>query len=316
MRGLHRHDLSETMSPKYVVITPVRNEAKYVGRTIESMAAQSPLPTHWVIVDDGSTDGTSDILAAAARRYAWVTVVNRPDRGFRKTGGGVVEAFYDGYATLREDDWDLLVKLDGDLSFAADYFQKCLDHFARDPRLGIAGGTIYVIEKERLKVDSPGDPEFHVRGATKIYRNACWRQIHPLIPAPGWDTIDELKANMLGWKTRTLGDVPLVQHRATGAVNGEWPNWFKNGLANYITGYHPAFMFAKCVKRLGTRPPVVAAAALWMGFCSGFFKRQPHVAESSVVRYLRRQQIRFLMGRSSIYQSPHASLGRPADTER
>jgi len=301
--------------PRYVVITPVRNEADFVGRTIESVAAQSLPPSQWAIVDDGSSDGTAVILESASRRHAWLTVVGRPDRGFRKSGGGVVEAFYDGYAALRDADWEFIVKLDGDLTFEADYFEKCLGRFADEPRLGIGGGTVCVLEEGRPKVESPGDPPFHVRGATKIYRRACWQQVHPLVVGPGWDTIDEVRANMFGWRTRTFPDLPLIQQRATGAVDGAWANWFKNGLANYITGYHPVFMFAKCVKRLWAKPRVVAAAALWAGYCSGYVRRQPHAADALSVRYLRQQQMRFLTWQPSIYRSRTSSVAAGATVD-
>jgi glycosyltransferase involved in cell wall biosynthesis len=273
------------------------------------MASQTVLPQRWVIVDDGSTDKTGEILDAASRRCAWLTVVRRPDRGFRKSGGGVVEAFNDGYTMVRERDWDFIVKLDGDLSFAPDYFEKCFDKFATEPQLGIGGGTIYSIAAGDQHVDSPGDPPFHVRGATKIYRRACWERIAPLVRAPGWDTIDEVKANMHGWSTRTFADLGLVQHRSTGSSDGEWRNWYKNGVANYVTGYHPLFMLAKCVKRAFQRPPL-AAAALAAGFCSGYAKRLPRVEDAAAVRYLRRQQVLRLMSRPSIYT--HASTTGPA----
>lgn len=289
---------------RYVVITPVRNEAEFIGRTIQSMAAQTLRPRRWVIVDDGSTDGTGDILEAAAREHGWLRVVRRRDRGFRQSGGGVVEAFYDGYAVLRDLNWDFVVKLDGDLSFESDYFERCLAHFAAEARLGIGGGTISIMEDGRPKVDSPGDPPFHVRGATKIYRRQCWESVHPLLRAPGWDTIDEVKANMHGWSTRTFPDLTLIQHRTTGAVDGRWANWFKNGVANYATGYHPAFMLAKCVKRSWEKPRLVAAVALWAGFCSGYLKRRPRVEDAATVRYLRRQQLRRLMRQPSIYARP------------
>jgi hypothetical protein len=235
-----------------------------------------------------------------------MNAVSRPDRGFRKSGGGVVEAFYDGYAGLTTTDWDFIVKLDGDLSFAPDYFARCLARFHADARLGIGGGAIHVERAGQLEVDAPGDPPFHVRGATKIYRRACWERVHPLVPGPGWDTVDEVRANMYGWVTRTFRDIPLTQHRPTGAVDGAWANWYKNGLANYITGYHPAFMLAKCAKRSLGWPPLMAATALWAGFCSGYFTRQTHVADATTTRYLRREQVRFLTGRSSIYRPGHA----------
>jgi len=264
------------------------------------MVRQSLLPERWAIVDDGSTDGTGDVIAAAARENPWITAVRRPDRGFRKSGGGVVEAFYDGYAAVRAERWDLIVKLDGDLTFEPDYFKECVAAFADDPSLGIGGGTILVRENGHLKVDSPSDPPFHVRGATKIYRRACWEQISPLVCAPGWDTIDEVKANMSGWSTRTFSHVRLMQQRATGSTDGKWRNWYKNGLANYVTGYHPMFMLAKCMKRAAQGAPV-AAAALSVGFCSGYVKRLPKVEDESVIRYLRRQQVLRLMSRPSIY---------------
>jgi poly-beta-1,6-N-acetyl-D-glucosamine synthase len=285
---------------KYVVITPVRNEAKYAGATIASMVRQTLLPEQWVIVDDGSTDGTGDLIDAAARGNPWITAVRRPDRGFRRAGAGVVEAFYDGYAAVRGEHWEFIVKLDGDLTFEPNYFEACFAQFANDPRLGIGGGAILVPDKRGFKVDTPGAPPFHVRGATKIYRHACWNQISPLVRAPGWDTIDEVRANMYGWSTKTFSNVSLVQLRQTGSTDSEWRHWYKNGRANYITGYHPLFMLGKCLKRAFQRSPL-AAAALCAGFCSGYVKRLPMVEDDKTIRYLRRQQLLRLLSRPSIY---------------
>lgn len=287
--------------PSYIVITPVRDEAQYIGKTIESMVGQRIRPSRWVIVDDGSSDSTPQLAEAAAARVPWITVIRRKDRGARKSGGGVVEAFYDGYAAIRDLRWDYLVKLDGDLSFDEQYFATCLERFAADPSLGIGGGTICVTERGRLKVESAGDPSFHVRGATKIYRHACWQSISPLVQAPGWDTIDEVRANLHGWTTRTFHDIQLVQHKTTGSADGAWRNWYKNGRANYMTGYDPVFMGAKCLKRVFANPPVIAAVALAAGFCSGYVRQLPRVHDPKAIEYLRRQQRRRLLLRSSIY---------------
>lgn len=285
----------------YVVITPVRDEAEYIAGTVESMAGQTILPQKWIIVDDGSSDRTPEILDCASAKYPWISVIHRPNRGFRKSGGGVIEAFYDGYPCADGLRWDFLVKLDGDLSFASDYFEKCFSHFCADGGLGIAGGMICSPENGSLVEDAPGDPPFHVRGATKIYVRACWEEISPLVKAPGWDTIDEVKANMLGWTTRTFRDLKLIQHKATGAGDGNWQNWLKNGLANYVTGYHPAFMVAKCAKRAWRSPLSLEWIALWTGFCSGYLRAVPRVDDAGLIRYLRQQQIRRLSGRSGIY---------------
>ena len=236
-------------NPKYVVITPVRNEADHVPKTIDSMVCQTILPDQWIVVDDGSTDMTPLILEEASKAHPWIHLIRRSDRGFRKPGGGVIEAFYEGYSAIKENDWDFLVKLDGDLAFETSYFQECFGRFASKPNLGIAGGAIYVVKNGCEKIDSQGDPPFHVRGATKIYRRACWEQISPLVRAPGWDTIDEVRANYYGWATQTFNELKLVQLKATGVSDGLWRNWFKNGVANYTTGYHPVFMTAKIINR-------------------------------------------------------------------
>ncbi len=285
---------------KYMVITPVRDEAQDIERTIESMSAQTNLPVRWIVVDDGSTDGTGEILDSYANR-SWITVVHRKNRGHRAAGGGVIESFDAGYALLQGEDWDFLVKLDGDLSFNADYFERCFEAFAQDHKLGIGGGTVCKLEHRQIQIDSIGDPPFHVRGATKIYRRSCWEQINPLARAPGWDTIDEVRANQKGWTTRTFSDLKVVQHKPTGAADGRWRNWFKNGFANYMTGYHPLFMLAKCVKRAVRWPVLIESAALWAGFCSGYVKRIPRACDRDAIRFLRQQQMQRLLQRPSIY---------------
>lgn len=285
----------------YVVITPVRNEGNYLAKTIESMASQVVRPASWVIVNDGSTDGTGQIIEGAVRRHNWIRAVHRPDRGFRKAGSGVVEAFYDGYALVKSQLWDFLAKLDGDLAFSPDYFQNCLQRFLADPRLGIGGGRVYTNVNGSLVDDSPTDPRFHVRGATKIYRKETWEAIGGLLPSPGWDTLDEFKANMLGWKTYSFKELTVYQLKSTGSADGAWKNWFKNGRANYISGYHPLFMTTKCIRRLFCKPYGVGAAGLFCGFVSGYWSGVPQVSDKPLIRYVRRQQMDRLRMRASLW---------------
>jgi poly-beta-1,6-N-acetyl-D-glucosamine synthase len=285
----------------YVVVSPVRNEEKYLTFTVNSMVAQSIRPVSWVIVNDGSKDETGRIAEEAAKSNSWIKVVNRPDRGFRKAGGGVVEAFYEGYNLVENQSWDYLVKLDGDVSFDADYFEKCFLQFEQDEHLGIAGGTICSKTGEVVEPESKKDPRFHVRGATKIYRSDCWRGIGGLIRAPGWDTLDEIKANMLGWTTYTLSHLNVIHYRPTGAAYGTWNDRVKSGLANYISGYHPLFMFLKCMRRMATQPYLVGGLGLLFGFAKGYLKRIPQVEDRALIRYLRKQQINRLIGRESLW---------------
>ncbi|MBV9998638.1 MAG: glycosyltransferase family 2 protein [Verrucomicrobia bacterium] len=285
----------------YIVVSPVRNEAKHLPLTIDSMLAQTIRPVLWVIVNDGSKDETGQIAEAAAKSNPWIKVVSRPDRGFRKAGGGVVEAFYAGYRLIEDQAWDYLVKLDGDLSFSPDYFEKCFARFEEHARLGIAGGTICRVTDGGTEPEAKADPKFHVRGATKIYRSACWDGIGGLIPAPGWDTLDEIKANMLGWETRTLPDLHVIHHRPTGAAYGTWNDRVKAGLANYISGYHPLFMLLKCAKRTAERPYLIGGLGLLYGFVKGYLRRIGQVEDKALIRYLRQQQMNRLLGRKSLW---------------
>lgn len=289
------------MPTSYVVVTPVRNEEKHFPSTIASLTSQTLRPARWIIVDDGSSDGTAALADAAAAQHHWIRVVHRPDRGRREPGSGVINAFYDGLRILDVRQWDYLAKLDGDLAFDPDYFQRCLEHFVQDPRLGIAGGLVCLKEKGKTIPDSGTDPAFHVRGATKVYRRECWDQIGGVVRVTGWDTIDELKANMLGWLTRTLPELRVWQLKATGSADGHWRNWTKNGLANYITGYHPVFMLAKCLRRLFCRPYGVAALGLWWGYCTAWMKGVQRVEDGELLKYVQQQQLNKLRLRPSLW---------------
>jgi biofilm PGA synthesis N-glycosyltransferase PgaC len=286
---------------KFVIISPVRNEASHLAKTIVSISGQTILPSQWIVVDDGSTDNSRVILSAAASQFDWITLISRADRGARKPGTGVIEAFYDGYALISKP-WDFLVKLDGDVSFESNYFQRCFQKFSENSKLGIGGGTVCNLRDGKLVQESTIDPAFHVRGATKIYRRECWHQIGELIRAPGWDTLDELKANMLGWSTATFPDIKLIHHKPAGSADGSWKNWVKNGFSNYLVGYHPLFMLLKSVRRLAYRPYGIQSVGLMYGFLKGYFRRAPQLPERQLIAYIRDQQLRRMTWRSSLWR--------------
>jgi len=285
---------------RYVIITPVRDEEQYIGETINSVCSQTVRPTEWIIVNDGSSDHTGQIVDGYASEHPWIRVVHRENRGFRKSGGGVMEAFYEGYKTLQCKEWDFLVKLDADLTFAPDYFEKCFEYFRRDPELGIGGGEIrHQIEGE-LKAEK--NPRFHVRGATKIYRRPCWEAIGGLWAASGWDTIDEVKANMKGWKTYTFTDLGLVHHRFTGSEEGFVRDRVKHGVACYVSGYHPLFVVASCARRLFQKPLVIGSCAIMYGFLKSYVTRPLRLKDRSYFTYIRGQQLRRLCGMETIWR--------------
>jgi len=285
---------------RYVIITPARDEEKYIEATIECVCRQTILPEEWVIVDDGSTDRTGEILDRVAAQLPWMRVIHRGNRGFRKPGGGVMEAFYEGYNSLQRNDWDFILKLDGDLSFAPEYFEKCFEYFRRDPNLGIGGGEIYHNISGKLKLEKT--PKFHVRGATKLYRKACWEAIGGLWPATGWDTIDEVKANKLGWKTCAFADLHLLHYRFTGSEGGLLQDKVKHGMVCYISRYHPLFVVSSCFYRIIQKPYIIGAVAVLYGYLKAHLIRPPRVEDPSYIAYIHGQQLRRLFRMQTIWK--------------
>jgi glycosyltransferase involved in cell wall biosynthesis len=279
---------------RYVVITPVRNEAEFIERTIQSMIAQSAKPTEWIIVNDGSTDKTAEIVAKYTAEQPWIRLVNRADRGIRQRGKGVIEAFYDGFNRLASHDYDIIVKLDGDLSFDPTYFEALLGEFASNPQLGIAGGGVY----ERLKgenwvLDASRD---HVRGPTKLYRRTCFEAIGGLVASLGWDGVDEWKALMLGWEVRSFLKLKVFHYRYTGAATGGLKNRVELGYGAHYMGYHPFFIIARGIRHMFRRPYLIGGMTMITAYLLAWVRSQERLPDTSVIQYVRRTQLRQLLG--------------------
>jgi poly-beta-1,6-N-acetyl-D-glucosamine synthase len=211
-----------------------------------------------------------------------------------------MEAFYDGFQQLQSNDWEFVAKLDGDVGLEPDYFERCFERFEQDPKLGMCGGMMYVEKDGALKLET--HPMFHVRGPIKLYKRACWDAIGGLIKAAGWDTVDEVQANRLGWRTRSFADLKVLHRRPTGTEQGAWKDGVKMGRAAYISGYHPLFMLVKCAKRLFQKPYVVVAAAHGYGFVTSYWKNIQQAGDPALIRYVRQQQLRRLFFRESIWK--------------
>jgi biofilm PGA synthesis N-glycosyltransferase PgaC len=280
-------------SVRYVVITPVRDEAEFIGKTIRSMIHQTIRPVEWVIVNDGSTDETAEIVTGYAVENPWIKLVNREDRGTRQRGQGVVEAFYAGYETLPQD-YEVIVKLDGDLSFEPTYFESLLREFTANPKLGIAGGGVY----ERLDGTNwvlRGTTD-HVRGATKVYRRACFEAIGGLVAALGWDGVDEWKALALGWEVQSFLGLKVLHYRFTGAATGSVKSRIEQGYGAHYMGYHPLFMIARGVRHMLNRPYLVGGMAMITAYFVAGLRGRERLSDPSVIRYIRHTQLRQLGG--------------------
>ena len=283
---------------RYVLITIVRDEAAFLERTIASVERQRILPAAWLVVDDGSVDDTPGILQRAARRLPWLEVDTRSRREARSPGEAVTEGFNRMLPRAMELDPQAVVKLDGDMEFEPDYFQRLLAALDDDPQLGIVGGRA-------MEPRADGSwgllyiPSFHVHGATKMYRRECLDHLGGLSPGLGWDTVDIIRARLAGWTTRSLPDVRFRHLRvigtAAGALRG---HWFR-GLAAYRSGYHPFFALLRAGRHLFRKPYGLSGAAFFNGFTYGYRRKVPRALDSEEIKAFRREQWKALTGQPS-----------------
>jgi biofilm PGA synthesis N-glycosyltransferase PgaC len=290
---------------RYCLITPCRDEARYARRTLDAIVGQVAPPALWVIVDDGSRDDTPAILSEYAARVPWIRVVRRADRGDRKLGGGVIDAFYDGYATVDPAAFDYVCKLDLDLDIPPRYFAVLMDRMEAEPRLGTCSGKAYF-----LPTDVPEPPvSFPVAGESgfvseklgdensagmiKFYRTACFRQIGGFVREVMWDGIDGHRCRQLGWIAASCDDPELrfIHLRPMGTSHKSWWTGRKrHGFGQYFMGTSPAYMLASAVYRT-TRPPLVVGGLgmLW-GYFASMLRRDRRYGDDRFRRFLRGYQ--------------------------
>ena len=301
------------MDSRYVIISPVRNEAAYARRTLESVVRQTLPPTRWVIVDDGSSDGTQQILQEYAARYDYIEIVNKPDRGERSVGPGVIEAVRFGLARIHLEAFDYLCKLDLDLDLPSGYFAELVRRMEENPRIGTCSGKAYFPAPDNASRDFNGplisegvSDEISV-GASKFYRVACFRQIGGFIREVMWDGIDCHTARMRGWIARSWDDPDLrfVHLRPMGSSqHGILAGRIRHGSGQYFMGTNPVYMLASAVLRMARRPYVLGGAAMMWGYLKSAFNRQKRYENPEFRKHL------------SHYQWACLFLGKKRATER
>jgi biofilm PGA synthesis N-glycosyltransferase PgaC len=269
----------------YALVTPVRDEEENLRRLAEAVAGQTVTPTRWLIVDNGSHDGTPELAQELERQYHWVNALSSPGTPSAQPGGPVVRAFHVGLEQINEPA-DVVVKLDADVSFEPAYFEHVLRAFSDDPDLGIASGECLERRGTAWKISHVTSG--HARGATRAYR---WQCLHELLPLPerfGWDTVDEVKANVLGWKTGTIPGVCFYHHRDVGARDGApWSRWVRQGDGAHYLGYRFPYLLARTMHRSLRNP---AALGMLVGYASAVARRLPRHEDPAVLAHLRKRQ--------------------------
>jgi poly-beta-1,6-N-acetyl-D-glucosamine synthase len=280
-------------SRRYLLISPCRDEAQYLRRTLDSVAAQSVPPALWVVVDDGSTDATPAILEEYARRLPYLRVVRRSDRGRRQVGPGVIEAFYAGLETVCLEDFDFLCKLDMDLDLPARYFELLMQRMESDPRVGTTSGKPWFHHPHSgaLVPEVCGD-EMSV-GMTKFYRVACFTEIGGFVREVMWDGIDCHRARMLGWVAESVDLEPIrfIHLRPQGASHkGIWTGRRRAGFGQYFMGTSPLYYLAVTVRRLPAHPMLIGSVAMLWGYLGSWLKGLPRYDDPEFRRFLRSYQ--------------------------
>ena len=262
-------------------------------RTLDSVAAQSIPPTLWIVVDDGSTDGTPEILADYSRRLPFLRVVRRTDRGGRSVGPGVIESFYAGLDSVEIDQFDYVCKLDMDLDLPPRYFELLIRRMEAEPRLGTTSGKPFFVHPRtgRLVPEVCGD-EMSL-GASKFYRVACFREIGGFVRQVMWDGIDCHRARMLGWIANSANDeaLRLLHLRPMGSSHkGIWHGRARAGFGQYFMGTSPLYQLAVAVFRLPRYPPLLGSLAMLWGYFSSAVRDAPRYEDEEFRRFLRRYQ--------------------------
>lgn len=293
----------------YVLISPCRNESRYMRETLDSVLAQSVLPTKWVIVDDGSTDATPDILQEYAAQHTWIQIVTRKDRGHRAVGPGVVDAFYAGYEAIEPSDYTFLCKLDLDLRLPPRYFEILIERMLANDRLATCSGKAYVMQHDQLEPERHGDDTS--LGMTKFYRTTCFQAIGGFVREVMWDGIDNHLCRMRGWIACSWDEPELrfIHLRPMGSSQDSiYVGRMRHGYGQYFMGTGLLFMTASAVSRITQKPYVIGSAAMLWGWIKAAIQRKPRYENPAFRRFLRQYQMRsLLLGKEKALQSMERS---------
>lgn len=260
-------------------------------RTLDSVVNQTATPSLWLIVDDGSTDETPQVLAEYARQHDWIKVVTKPDRGHRAVGPGVIDAFYFGVEQIDLKDYAYSCKLDLDLELPPRYFEILMERMEANPRLGTCSGKPYIRQDGELISERRGD-EMSV-GMTKFYRRECFEDIGGFVREVMWDAIDCHKARMRGWIARSWDEPELrFEHlRPMGSSqNSIYHGRRRHGFGQYFMGSDPLFFLATAAFRMTDRPYVLGGLATVQGYAGAWLRGEKQLDDPELIKFIRAYQ--------------------------
>ncbi len=275
----------------YVLITPARNEAAFIAQVIQSVVRQTQPPAKWLIVSDGSTDGTDEIVLAHAANHKWIELVRLPESRDRHFAAKV-RAFNAGFANLNGTHYDVIGNLDADITIDDEkYFARLLAKFGDNPRLGVAGTPF---REGSSQYDYRFTSIEHVSGACQLFRRECFEDIGGYTPIKigGVDLVAVLSARMKGWETRTFVETTCFHHRRMGtATRSPLVVAYRGGRGDYLLGGHPVWELLRCIYQMKGRPIVLAGMFRFAGFAWALMTRVDKVVPGELVRFRRAEQM-------------------------
>ncbi len=279
---------------KYLLITPARNEAAFIEKTLNSVCTQTRSPERWVIVDDGSTDRTAKIVESFSKHFPWIELLRRPQR-LDRSFAAKVHAFNTGFERISSLQFDVIGNLDADVSFERDYLDFLMRKFSEDPKLGVAGTPF--LENGYDSARDSFEGENHVAGGCQLFRRKCFEEIGGYIPnrAGGVDWIAVTTARMKGWKTRSFAEKRFHHYRTLGtAERSSVAASFSYGEKDYYLGGSPVWQLFRVAYRMTKKPVLIDGLALFSGYCWAALRRVKRPVTSELMRFHRREQMKKL----------------------
>jgi poly-beta-1,6-N-acetyl-D-glucosamine synthase len=294
----------------YALITPARNEAEYIELTLQSMISQTYLPVKWVIVSDGSTDQTDELVRKYADKYDWIELLRMPERQQRHFAGKV-HAFNAGYERIKHTNAEIVGNLDADVSFEPEHFQFLVEKMSENPRIGVAGAPF---REGTFQYDYRFSNIENVWGGCQLFRRECYEAIGGYMPLKGGciDHVAVLSARLHGWQTRTFTEKVCIHHRQMGtAMQGALKAKFKMGAKDYTVGNHVLWELARTIYQMKHSPYVVGGLALGWGYLWSLIRRAEVPLSTELVAFVRKEQMNrlknFFRRKPALVVSPMAT---------
>jgi len=308
--------MRETPTLRYALITPAWNEAAHLPELIRSVASQTIRPVAWVIVSDGSTDATDEIVRRAAAEHSWIRLLRR-ERDKTRHFAGKAYAVNAGYQSIASLDFELIGNLDADMTLPSDYYAFLIDRFVADVNLGVAG-TPFLEDQSKPDAHTYAHAFAdlsHVSGACQFFRRTCFDEIGGYIPMKqgGIDWVAVTTARMRGWTTRTFVEKASFHHRTMGTADRSlWRARFNHGQKDYLVGGHPGWQLLRSVFQMRARPYVVGGICLMAGYVTAWAMRKPTPVPADLREFHRREQLDRLRRLFRRRSSPLTPVPRPS----